>query len=516
MKISLKGKNFKFTNIALAALVLIVSLTACQFGGKNFNVDLSKEKIGEYSSGVSVHDPAIISDNGKYYIFGSHMASAKSNDLMQWEYIGDGYQPMNPVYTGIFSNENKIFDYTGSRTSIIPTDDKNYHVWAPDVIFNKKLNKYMMYASISSTWNASSIALLISDSIEGPYQFEETIVYSGFTEETIDATNVLVYVDKNEAIKRYSPGGKNYNFKSYPNAIDPTVFYAEDESLWMVYGSWSGGIFLLEIDESTGLAIRPEEDVDNQTDAYFGKKLIGGGHISIEGPYIYYDEQTGYYYLFVSYGGLARDGGYQMRVFRSDSVNGEYKDMNGEFPGPSTSHLTYGLKLSGNYVLPSLENAYMAPGHNSVFYDKDKQSIFNVFHTRFDGGSEFHEVRVHKLSMNKEAWPVMLPYAYDGVDQVEPLKAEEIVGRYYLVDLGIEINAAVKEPSIIYINKDGSITGEDTSGAWEIDEENQYFDITYRDETFSGIVSKTKDEAGVERIVFSVVGQNRSLWGVKG
>lgn len=49
----------------------------------------------------------------------------------------------------------------------------------------------------------------------------------------------------------------------------------------------------------------------------FWKRLLGGGHKSIEGPYILYDEESGYYYLFVSYGSLTREGGYQMRVFRS-------------------------------------------------------------------------------------------------------------------------------------------------------------------------------------------------------
>ena len=93
--------------------------------------------------------------------------------------------------------------------------------------------------------------------------------------------------------------------------------------MWMVYGSWSGGIFLLEIDEKTGLVIHPKEDEKNGVDPYFGKRLLGGGHKSIEGPYILYDEESGYYYLFVSYGSLTREGGYQMRVFRSKTVDGE-------------------------------------------------------------------------------------------------------------------------------------------------------------------------------------------------
>ena len=35
-------------------------------------------------SRVSVHDPSIIYDNGKYYVFGSHIAVAKSDDLINW------------------------------------------------------------------------------------------------------------------------------------------------------------------------------------------------------------------------------------------------------------------------------------------------------------------------------------------------------------------------------------------------------------------------------------------------
>ena len=41
----------------------------------------SQIKKGGFSAGASVHDPSIIKDNGTYYIFGSHMESAKSTDL---------------------------------------------------------------------------------------------------------------------------------------------------------------------------------------------------------------------------------------------------------------------------------------------------------------------------------------------------------------------------------------------------------------------------------------------------
>ena len=42
-----------------------------------------------------------------------------------------------------------------------------------------------------------------------------------------------------------------------------------------------------------------------------------------------YIEHIGnHYYLFMSYGGLEPNGGYEMRVFRSSRPDGPYKDMN--------------------------------------------------------------------------------------------------------------------------------------------------------------------------------------------
>ena len=93
-------------------------------------------------------------------------------------------------------------------------------------------------------------------------------------------------------------------------------------------------------------------------DTYYGKRLLGGGHKSIEEPYIMYDAKSDYYYLFVSYGALTREGGYQIRVFRSKTPDGDYVDMNGNTPwAKDKDHAGFGLKLSGNYMLPSLEQA---------------------------------------------------------------------------------------------------------------------------------------------------------------
>lgn len=69
----------------------------------------------------------------------------------------------------------------------------------------------------------------------------------------------------------------------------------------MVYGSYSGGIFILEMDPATGLPL------PNQG---YGKKLIGGHHARIEGAFMLYSPESAYYYLFLSFGGLDSNGGY--------------------------------------------------------------------------------------------------------------------------------------------------------------------------------------------------------------
>ena len=79
-----------------------------------------------------------------------------------------------------------------------------------------------------------------------------------------EATDVLDYVDEEYALKHYVRNN-GYNVDAYPNAIDPSVFYDKDDRMWMVYGSWSGGIYLVELDPATGLVIHPEAGTDIMT-----------------------------------------------------------------------------------------------------------------------------------------------------------------------------------------------------------------------------------------------------------
>lgn len=484
--------------------------------GLDFTVSYDGISTSKIEAGASVHDPSVIKVDGKYYIFGSHMSTAVSEDLRTWTSIGDGYKVKDPIYYELMANED-AFAYAGSKKSVIPTDDRGWHVWAPDVIYNEAAGLYYLYFCTSSTWNASNLCYATSENIEGPYEWQGALIYSGFTAQTLENTDVTEYVDEETAKDTYIKKSNEYNYNKYPNAIDPTVLYDEDGRLWMVYGSWSGGMYLLELDAQTGEVIHPEADEENRVDTYFGKRLMGGNHTSMEGPYILYDEQSGYYYLFLSYGGLAREGGYQIRVFRSETIDGDYVDMNGEFPldTENMEQAPYGLKLSGNYYLPSLEMAYMATGHNSAFIDDDgKKYIVN--HTRFDNKTEDHEPRVHQFIVNEEGWPCMLPYATDGetVSETE-YEMSDMAGRYYVINQGTAIDANIAEPFILYLEEDGKVYGDGVEGSWEAKDNTCYMNITYGDTSYSGVFCQMNDEAGTQVMTFSAVGNNESVWGVK-
>ncbi len=457
-------------------------------------------------AGVSVHDPSIKVFDGKYYIYGSHMTGAWSEDMQEWTYIGNGYSSSNPLFENLFAEGSEVFAYAGTY------EDGSHSVWAEDVIYNEAMGKYVMYFCTSSTYIKSKLCYATADRPEGPYVYQGPLLYSGFTEQDIGETDVLTYVDA-ETAKGYLSGGQ-YNNKLWPNCIDPAPFYDADGRLWMTYGSWSGGIFLLELDPQTGLVIHPEADLPNQVDPYFGKRLIGGGHNSIEGPYIQYDAASGYYYLYVSYGGLERTGGYQMRVFRSKTPDGEYVDMNGDAPFIGYDHSKYGLKLSGNYYLPSCKYAYMATGGQSAFLDTDgKQYV--CYHSRFDHGDEYHEPCVKQVFLNEEDWPVLAPFTTKGETLAkEGYPESELTGTYYFINQGKKINADIAEAVRICLQEDGTVGGA-VEGTWKAKEGTCYMTLTYDDVTYSGVFCSMQDEAGTDVMTFTAAGDNQSIWGVK-
>ena len=289
----------------------------------------------------------------------------------------------------------------------------------------------------------------------------------------------------------------------------------------MAYGSWSGGIFVLQIDKTTGKAIYPGQDTGSPfTDRYFGTKIAGGYGKSGEGPFVVYDKDTGYYYLYVTYGGLNATGGYNMRMFRSVKPDGPYVDASGKnavLPS-NTDNSPYGIKLMGNYKFSSISSGYRSPGHNSSFIDSDGQ-MYLLYHTRFDNGTEYHEVRVHQMFINEDGWPVVAPYENNG-DAISPTGygMDEIAGTYEFINHGTSNSGASMLPTLqVNLNKDYTITG-DITGTWSMTNGSYYMKIVYNGITYKGVFFKQNDESKYDSKVmtFSAVGSNNQvIWGSK-
>ncbi len=470
-------------------------------------------KKGGFHIDTPVHDPAIFVDkDGSYYIFGTHMSAASSKDLRYWDMFAEGVNAENPLFSNLFEGDKRAFEFCGKFNG------KHYAVWAPDVSYNPVMGKYVMYFCTSGSYVKSSICMAVADNPKGPYTFTEAILHSGFDADTIDKTNVKEVLGKKDDISRYLKKNGNYNNLCWPNCIDPNTFRDKNGRLYLVYGSWSGGIFLLELDEATGRPIHPKEDKKNNVDPYYGRKLLGGGHKSIEGPFIIYDKEEDYYYLFVSFGWLARDGGYQIRLFRSKKVEGPYVDMEGKTFRRVNHHDPYGLKLVGNYTFPSLECGYKSPGHNSAFIDEDGK-MYIVYHQRFDMENERHEPRVHQMFRTKNGWLTAAPFATEGeMLCAKEYHEREICGTYYIIEHGLDISAEVRNPVETEFTLSGNIVvpsqGNKVVGQYVLEGESRV-SITMNGVTYESVIVQLNDEAGNPTMCMTGVGSNQSIWAVR-
>ncbi len=416
---------------------------------------------------ATVHDPSVVVADDELWVFGSHLQVAKTDDLMAWEQVAAGADAANPIFDDVRAELAETFEWAQTDT-----------LWAADVIQLTDGRFLMYYNACKGDSPRSAMGIAVADEVGGPYEDLGIILKSGMWDEI-------------------SEDGTVYDARVHPNAVDPDVFYDAEGDLWMVYGSYSGGIFALELDPATGFPLPGQG---------YGTHLLGGNHARIEAPNVMYDAGTGYYYLFLSYGGLDATGGYNMRVARSTQPDGPYVDAEGNDMSQvkadpdlplfdDASIEPYGTKVMGNHLFQrevgdpgtGLGVGYVSPGHNSTYVDPSTGRMFLVFHSRFPGRGETHHVRVHEMFLNANGWPVVAPYRYaangstpavlSDVDVVrkgkhgpakrkETLRRTDVVGRYAMVDHGKAITADVARATSVTLATNGKVSGALT-GRWE-------------------------------------------------
>lgn len=551
----------------------------------------------ESRGGKSIHDPSVVWDptTQYFYIYGSHYAGVKTKDFKSYTdisryyqggYFDDGWTKTYNTYKAFLSNPSHTvkrclpgstaqeevtlgsFDASafastyagitvGDRAPVTEAEWVSGCQWAPDIVYNPHMNKWCYYLSINGDYWASVVVLMTSDSPTGPFTYEAPIVFSGFDGQTRSGKRVnykdtdleIVLGTQNSLPSRYAT---NRWGSFYPNCIDPCAFFDEEGEFWLAYGSWSGGIFMLKLDKETGLrdytytytGTGATPNASATSDAYFGKKIAGGCYVSGEGPYI--QHIGNYYYLFMSYGGFAPDGGYEMRVFRSAKPDGPYTDAGGNNAIYTSYQLNFGPNAATNkgMKLIGAMNGWglmtvgeCAQGHNSACQD-DKGRTFLVTHTKFNNGTLGHQIRAYQLYLNKFGWLCTAPFQFNGetvnddsIASARPFSADDVEGDYHVILHPYKLdhdNMEEVTPSTIHLSADGKVTG-DYTGTWAYtDEGASYFQIRLRPAggattfTYNGVVvEQTLEGSNAKALCFTAVcsasGTNQGMpcWGYK-
>jgi arabinan endo-1,5-alpha-L-arabinosidase len=292
------------------------------------------------SGNLGTHDPVVIFAHGQYYLFqtgGSQGLNAKtSTNLLAWSAAPAVLSP-NPAWVA-------------TQVSGV------MNLWAPDISYFGGL--YHLYYS-ASTFGSNR---------------------SCIGHATRAALNAGSWSDQGSVICSNTSGsGDNWN------AIDPNAIVDTAGTAWLSFGSFWGGLKMIELDATGARA--------NQTLHSIAARPSNGG--ALEAPFIV--RRCGYYYLFVSFDRCC-DGAnstYKIMVGRSTSVTGPYADKAGTpmMQGGGT------LLVEG---LPAGQSGWHGPGHNAVIFT-DK-AAYNVYHAYADNGAA--TLRISTIAWDSAGWPV--------------------------------------------------------------------------------------------------------------
>ena len=308
-----------------------------------------------------VHDPVMAKERDTYYIYATGMGIQQmtSKDRKTWT------MSQQPVMSVI----------PGWTTDSVP--GLSNHVWAPDVI-QWHGRWWMAYSCSTFGKNGSAIGLLSSRSLaSNMWKDEGCIVASHDWKVGADGKT----------------SGDNWN------AIDPNFVIDENDTPWLVWGSFWDGIQLARLDSTMHIAKgekprtiarrhRPGDPnaAENPTSRFAGRNAI-------EAPFIF--KHNGYYYLFVSWDYCCRgaQSNYRVAVGRSKNVSGPYLDRNGKDM----------LVGGGNLFLEGDKTTWEAAGHCAA-YNFDGEDIFicHGYSTARNGAAMLIQ---RPISWTADGWP---------------------------------------------------------------------------------------------------------------
>jgi len=285
------------------------------------------------SGSLGAHDPAALVVGQQIYLYATGLVAKTSTNLTAWTAATN---PINPQPSWIAASVPGVTN-----------------LWAPDIsTFGGAYHLY--YAASTFGSNTSCIGHATRDTLaSGSWADHGSVICSnvGHT-------------------------GDDWN------AIDPNVVLDDAGTPWLAFGSFWGGIKMVQLDATGARA-------DDTLHAIAARPSNGG---ALEGAWVF--KRCGIYYLFTSWGSCCSSPyDYNIRVGRSSAVTGPYVDKAG-------TQLTKGggtLVLAGN-------SAWVAPGHNAVIVYGGR--TYNVYHALKGSSSGTATLRIAELAWDSDGWPV--------------------------------------------------------------------------------------------------------------
>ncbi|WP_431103628.1 arabinan endo-1,5-alpha-L-arabinosidase [Roseateles noduli] len=288
---------------------------------------------------AGAHDPTLIERDGVFHVFatGQGIQHLRSEDGRRWRRLA-------PVLT----------QAPAWWAEAVPAH-RGLDVWAPKV-FALKGRYWLLYSISTFGRNRSAIGLTSSASLDGPWRDDGLVVAS---------------VERDDF-----------------NAIDPDLFIdvadaGGDGRLWLSYGSFWGGIRVVEFDPATMRPTGPTRFI-----ARGPVKAGAGAGGPIEAPTLV--RHGDWVYLFVSHDfccrGLAST--YNIRVGRARSAQGPFLDRDGR-----------DLMVGGGTPVEQGAGRWIGPGHQDVV----GRWIVRHAYDAEDGGKP--KLRFGELRWTEDGWP---------------------------------------------------------------------------------------------------------------
>ncbi|WP_341977351.1 arabinan endo-1,5-alpha-L-arabinosidase [Microbacterium sp. LWO13-1.2] len=354
----------------------------------------------------NAHDPTVVrGDDGLWYMFSTDAAAGVSDF---------------PVGAHIRTSTDLVtWSFHGTALGEVPAAAKEWSgaegLWAPEVVrwpTADGTSRWHMYYSASTFGSrTSAIGLATASSPAGPWADQGIVIAT------------------------------RHDRDAY-NAIDAAIAFDRAGRPWMIYGSFFGGIHIVELSAETGTRLRDEPG------ALIARRpaSVDG---AIEGAYIQYRPEDDRFVLFVSYDSLVDT--YSVRVGVADEITGPYRDAAGnDLTSPTDERAAAtGTKVLGGHRFPG-GTGFIAPGHNSIFTDGD--ATFMVHHVRLADAPTRHEAQIRRVHWTRSGWPVVSPHPFAGAGTERLTAPEQVAGEWDAVRFAPEVSALVEAQRVTLVS----------------------------------------------------------------